>query len=583
MEPLRRWWQERESRRRLRQVEAGVRTCLQSPERLAEVCERLGVSREAMERWLSTLRQTPAGSEKVRPLVSEPLPPASPLDEPGLREADSPTSSESLAERALRLILLLLDLPLAQQNPALASEWIAQLADATAREDRREIAQLETKIERLKTKSFTRSGKDRARDPQDELDAEPDPVSPDLVSRVPSPQEKLASPQALMAEDFDGSQIMEDLLVPVRTHLRQVVLDLAEIYISAPKLFEQELDKIVLDSAQRLIRVELETRAGVMTAQRDVFTERSYLDSLQNLTAGGPDGPQAMEDLLVLVRTRLRQLIFKLAERSVLTPKIVEQELERIVRQAATQFPDLFWSLDKGKKTRGRTRHGEPFRDGVDVAWTLLARAAAGRRTTHQWMEWTSLQRKALRKISYLSETITDLFKTLKADLLLGKSAQTFIERDWVLTLKSRLTGDDALADDPDLAVRLAGALCQNPGTLTWESCIALANSRAKFHRYVETSEDTPWHVQLDVRPGRDGKIEIPFAVVEQPLSSRFRLFFEEQDLVGRVRILWELVHYAATLRLSLLSITAADAQHQVLLREEDLWQTLNDFGAGEK
>lgn len=76
-----------------------------------------------------------------------------------------------------------------------------------------------------------------------------------------------------------------------------------------------------------------------------------------------------------------------------------------------------------------------------------------------------------------------------------------------------------------------------------------------------------------DLRPADDGSLHIPFAVVEQPLSLRFRRRFADEALLGRVAILVHLVRYAAEPRASLVAITVADAGRQLARRDEELWQ----------
>jgi hypothetical protein len=148
------------------------------------------------------------------------------------------------------------------------------------------------------------------------------------------------------------------------------------------------------------------------------------------------------------------------------------------------------------------------------------------------------------------------------------------------LALRTMLT-DEAIAADPELVVRLAGALCHNRGTLAWETCLALANSRARYHRYITADDRTEWHIRIASRPGPEGTLEIPFAVIEQPLSVRFRQRFEAEDLEGRLHILWQLVQYAARLHASILTLTASEVSQQVDLREEELWNLIKKGIAG--
>jgi hypothetical protein len=139
-------------------------------------------------------------------------------------------------------------------------------------------------------------------------------------------------------------------------------------------------------------------------------------------------------------------------------------------------------------------------------------------------------------------------------------------------TLRSLLASDWARSD-PKLGIETVGEICRNGGTLSWETCLLLANSRTGFHHFVEGGPGDRWQVAADVRVGQQGDLEVPFSVLHQPLSPRFRGYYDSLALLGRIRILQTLVAYAARLHTSVVRIGMAEAQHQVTLREAELWE----------
>jgi len=187
-------------------------------------------------------------------------------------------------------------------------------------------------------------------------------------------------------------------------------------------------------------------------------------------------------------------------------------------------------------------------------------------------------------RFAHLAQTLkrlllaADLMTSLK--ILAHEEAVRAEGRQQVLPVRDlrQLLLADWVRADAHLAVQIAGALCRGGGMLTWKECLILANLRAAVHRYLDEEEkqdSAEWQVKVSPRATPDGALEVPFAVIEQPLASRFRELFERRDLEGRVEILYRLVDYANEMRSWSLPIARTQAVRQVIFREDDLWEIL--------
>jgi hypothetical protein len=494
-----------------------------------------------------------------------------------------------------RLIHLLLDLPIAQRDPALASDFVVQLADAAARGDLQGLDRLDAALGWLR----------RAGNPS---------VKTGLQIRTgPGPEEMDWSDRELLRPSTNQEQALlktlQDLQLAERAYAAKSTATYLRYMLRVPStisalafrsesegsmvhLYERQGTGIPEDlplawsEEWQALRAVLNTLVGNDTARHELDRELSYLDSLQGALSQSTTCPQALADVVVLVHPRLQQVIVNLSEQTSLTVDLIARALRLAAGNAALPIPQMLWSLQQGPEVNGRARSGEAFPPKLDIAWELLTRAGATLPTTSKGrgpkIEETRIynppealrQRESLlAEVSRISiETFTVLF-----DLMVEAAA---ITREGIHESPKPPSSEISFVD-PNLAVRLEGAICRNHGTLPWETCLALANSRARYHRYLDAGESASWQIQFNARPSADGAIDIRYAVVEQPLSEQFRRRFEAEDLQGRVRILWHLVNYAACLHTSILTLTAAEAGRQVDLREEELWNLIAGEGSG--
>jgi hypothetical protein len=371
------------------------------------------------------------------------------------------------------------------------------------------------------------------------------------------------------------------------------------------------------------VRPLLQTIYGNPEIKAYIEETVSYLDTLQTAIDQSSNAACAPDDLLLIIRRRLDRTTLELAEQSNLSRALIEQALSLVTKHAAVPFRHLRWSLEQGEPQEACSRNGRQFPQDVDVAWTLLSRLALGclpynLKGKGPKIEWIRQQGAAQREkvqramppsllkrppivTSALAPLLNQLFDIEDRMQRLLEAITWFVgfrTRRWVAALAERMstpTGathwlenvrwvlEGHRADvDPDLAVALAGELCQNQGTLSWEACLRLANGRAQYHRYLDAGEGVEkWKVVAEVRTRPDGVLEVPFAVVEQPLSPRFRQQFEAKNLEGRVKVLWHLVEYAKSFRASIHTFGVADVQQQITLREEELLQQIRDDESG--
>ncbi len=631
MEWFREWKQRRILRRRLQDIRKGMWTCAQHPGQLPEVCRRLGIPASTMREWLIALREEAGPRRRGRLQIRE-MPTSAPLKPTGEKSHGSPwkwvveRGPDHLAENVRRMIMLLLDLPVAERSSGLISDLIVQLADAVAVRNGELVKALGVAV--LKDQEEWLMGGIASRDVGR--------TSTD-TSAVPA---RLAK---IVLHDHVEEQTGESEFIPEFEPTAAMRWSKAEILQAESPVSEEEEAAAVeqdlpLPSGEwQAVAALLETVCGDAELQEDLGDELAYIDSLKSSARSENGEPQAAADLAVVIRSQLHRRADALAERSRLTRKLVEKALDTIARRVAVPFHDIRWLLEQGRLLESRSRGGPRFPEGTDVAWTLLGRMALarvpytlqGKGPKIEWIEQAGAKQRVLnlfpyddfskpyrqrpqplfdllcREISWCthyvdvvldklqakkfravektsilkSRIVTEIHQLKSEDVVVNPGLelrpQETAPRPWYTELRKLLEGDDAKAN-PELAVELAGTLCRNRGYLTWEACLTLANSRAKYHRYFEGKQAGEWHVMLDVTAAANGSVEIPFAVAEQPLSSRFRRRFEEKDLTGRVRILWHLVQYAASLHASLLTITTTDAQHHLDLREDELWEVLN-------
>lgn len=303
----------------------------------------------------------------------------------------------------------------------------------------------------------------------------------------------------------------------------------------------------------------------------------------------------AREEVLVLVRRELEHTKAGLAERAELEPGLVESALKTIVSRAAEPLPDLAWFVAAGEPGSRAAAIGGGFPPGIDVAWTLGRRlglrdagliSRAAQQTTLLEMLPAEILKKVHRADVELASVIEDLADGRDqaiSDAMRALTSKrrrrrtppgerrfpTSILRPKLLAILRHPIAEEA----PELAVELALELVNSRGVFTWSACLRLANARLDaVHRYIESAEPGVLKLTVDVQARDGGEVEIFYSVVEQPLSPRFRKLFETKNLEGRVRLLWNLVEYAARARGEVIRLGSSDALRQVAGREGALW-----------
>lgn len=588
---------------------------------MPEVSQRLGVPAATLRAWLELPVPGPgSGPDGERRLELRDLP-ASPAFETvkggasgqrwTIRQA---APAMPRAEEVRRMIVLLLDLPLAWEAPDWARDFVAHLVEAELRRDEDLLAGLTAEL-------------------------------------FEAQRSWLAAPLAME----EASRRRSGPLTQETVERFRPVSDRGWGKESVRREWERAAKRPAMQAL-------LETLGGDPEAG-ERLEKGAFLDSLAALAGDRPGPLQGEVDLLVVVRRLLEKEVADLAERSGLARERMEKVLRLLRRTPSTAVPSLRWLLEQGWSRGGRTAAGDALPPRSDVAWPLLQRLAelelpsplAGpgsrpesrdspRRLLEELVveeglwhgEGAQLEiyrnvvevqrladhvhqveialREQLRRLirpvrsllskirpAYLDEwPVTDelIISEPQVETVLlreeSESVRLSMQETRISELRDEAEEDRRrgrerlrelrhllttpfLAADPELAVQMAGRVCRNRGTLSWQACLTLANSRARCHRYLDGDGAAFWQVMADIRPGADGELEVPFAVVEQPLSPRFRHRFEAEGLAGRVEILCRLVRYATRPRGSRLAITEADAWHQVGRREEELWQSLGE------
>lgn len=629
------WWA---LRGRLRELRRGLVTSVVEPGRAAEIAAGLEVPPELWERWLRGLKSdarwragrletfsesSEEGWEEIR---RGRRPPAGPPHQPKVA-----SDAHAVSERARRQLLLLLELPMMRREPELASQVIVHLAEAVASSNPERLAALGGAIEEGYWICAT------GRPPTLRAGAAGFETLAMLEGRhgAPSGSEKggeVTSRPGFQREPDSISYRAIDVLNPglVETdegsHLSDEIADIPGILEARRYVQErsQELSALPEGPEWAYVGKLLETLCGDPEARDSLSAELAYLDSLQERLRENPGPPASSVSLVAVVRRRLERLVMELAGRSTLDRGRIDAALYVAAQHLTSSLDELSWALEPRLRGGARAQDGQSFPEHVDVAWTLLRRVALsamlfrrdGRvsKQTPPQISRLDLARSADygRLESALTRQTAQGYQVLRT---LGQSLYNSVVlavTSFVVTLAELrllrrepleviplsqqsegvhragpsqdpvdlgnllrpLLSSDWARVDPELAIRLAGEISRR-GTLSWQMCLELANTRTGFHRYVEAPSGARWQLMADVRPGDDGGLEIPFSVVEQPLSPRFRGLFESQHLEGRVRLLNELIAYAARRRGAILRIGTADAEHQVALREGELWQEL--------
>lgn len=528
MEWLESWQRRRRLRQRLRELGEKLLECAEDPERLTATAREMGMPVTALEAWLEAVTGEPvhrgsrdsgsSGRLRVREMArtGRQVVAAARKDEtPGW--AIIPRRQALLGEQVRRAVLMLLDLPLAKDSPELVSDLIVQLSQTAE-------------------------------------------------------QQMLGESRASTCRETDYLAYsrpfvdMETAVTDLVTTINEAGLPLGE---ARDWLLAGGLPEALLERG-----VEQETSQE----------EPAYLDS-EEPVRWGSQPPQAAADVMVVARReREARATGAVKETLRVLPRV--EDVERSGRHDAAVPPfEIFWMLEQGIRIEGRSRSGRPSEPTEDAAWTVHEPGAPISLPTRPEKPERDefLRDLQLRPDLGLRVLVPDTLATwfgyasialARRQLSLESEVVPNAESDWIVALRSFLRSP-GIRDDVELAVGLARAVLGHKGTLTWETCLTLANARARVHRYVDQDKSEDWQVMLDLRSGEDGSVQINFAAVEQPLSEGFRDLFERQDLAGRLTILWHLVRYASKVRSSILSLDISHIERQLALRQDELWQRL--------
>jgi len=109
-------------------------------------------------------------------------------------------------------------------------------------------------------------------------------------------------------------------------------------------------------------------------------------------------------------------------------------------------------------------------------------------------------------------------------------------------------------------------------GTLSWASCLSLANARSRYHRFVDGAAPEQLRLHAGGVQARNGSLELLFTLIEQPLSSASHQRYDALPLDGRLRFLAALSRHAARVHWSARTVTSEAAASHVVMAEELIW-----------
>ncbi len=494
-----------------------------------------------------------------------------------------------LAERARRMIWLVLQLPLARENPSKAHETIRELIVASRSADEARLVAIERAIAAAVAGQLeasilgTRVPSQRTSRPFAAHERVRDLHYPPELSAVTRANEALAAAGQFEAS-FPGRRTPPSSL--------RVELDQA-----ASRVVHELVEAVDLND------VEAETRS-VLALLRGLGEARSAAAS-NEIAAEAPGSLSAPLDVLVHVRNQERRLHVRLDEATDLGPLLLG-EAEKL-RASGQAVPDIDWELLQGPAST-RAPGQAVFSPRTDEAWSgdplavvaahapaarlrgALGALAAGDHPVAQIMRAPLL--RVAREVMALEASFRmtwwqgtnappvvhrvqawpklvaddDPAPIMKAPLLRVAREVRFDEISEVLEAAEA-------AEYPELALEIVGSVLDSGGTLGWEDCLTIANARARYHRYVDAADGFPSEFYGKLSMGADGGLYTRFSLVQQPLSAECRKRFESEDLAGRVRFLWTLVRYARQVRARIHSVPAREVRQQIVVREAELWQ----------
>jgi hypothetical protein len=359
-------------------------------------------------------------------------------------------------------------------------------------------------------------------------------------------------------------QLFNSLAQPPRDYAPSALF---EDGAAARKASKQRVDEEVSLAELDLLAEQNLASSDPRTARSSIYSEAppvAHESEAPSLAVDSLFGDEAAEQrrsgfilsALVLVRTALE--LFE--------PKRLERVEPSFARVALASVPKIDWRFDF---------HGAPFfpnlrcaRQDFDVCRSHSSRRRASSLAAVVLASSSKAEPGAAEPTIASQKEIAVMHESTKR---LSHLAKPPLPVRWELfeqTSSLPVRFEYAL---PDLAPTIASA-----GTLSWEACLALANARGRYHRFIDGDGARSTSFRFERVTCSDSATVMPLAFVEQPLSSRVRARFERMSLPLRLSFLSSLVHHAARAHSSLEAVAWQNAEWDVEAGERVLNEAFN-------
>lgn len=540
-----------------------VSTCEKNPNKISDICEKNNLSEDTVKQLINwtevgSLHSHPINNVRIIPIEDKLAIKIEQLNERKDREHSNfllmtPRQIEEMAEKALKAICMLIDTPVAKNDPELMSRIIIKISQSLAQ---RESVCIQAFDEQLSATTEV----------MQKLDV--------ITARLKSLLSDYIKMHALLSASINDEHLLYEIPIK-RLHLLESIV----------RQCEDDLNT----SSWKSLQLILDNSFGSPNILSHPLTPLKCFD-MMNSDSDRNISPQSMIDILVVVSAKIHEIELEIEEYERLSYEILKRFIDS---KAASNIPfrHINWSFDAGlQREVGYSQGGKPIAGEVDVVWdyaaSLLKLSNTDTKETGSSLKnsltksITDIIRMAMLRDDERSEFINNYDREFQSDVASENSQSPLFNQEVTrrtLIDKIRNIVDNDFAEvDPEFTVHILHSLCQYNGNLSWKICLELANSRARYHEYVDAFEIgvngfAKWEVRAGVRKDEKGDLEVPYSLVQQPLSLSFRNEFENRDLEGRLAVLWNMVKYAGDLHNSISTIGQQDLNNQINLREIDL------------
>jgi hypothetical protein len=318
-------------------------------------------------------------------------------------------------------------------------------------------------------------------------------------------------------------------------------------------------------------------------AQAELQQTLANLDSMNLDSLESPDTGSS-EDALVIVRDAVKQLAVLADEPS----SSLTKALSQLATVALIPLPELRWHLQKKRFGFGSQPIAEILPKRFDVAWELLAgfalmavaHGAVPPLSEPGVEDEQSVKLDALLDVPIINPDIglfrypsqaLDALKMVVQEIAEKIGSRPVRQSETINRSLRILLGSELASREPILFLRTSARLVACGGNLLWPDCLALANARARHHRFLDPDEAVAnVEVAHDVESNAAG-IKIKFSVVQKRVPPRIREAYHGLPLAGRIQVLSELVEFAKRHHTTAIQISSAQIAQQIEMDEDEL------------